>query len=297
MNTNLFLTKKVFGELGIGKIHYSITILILLVLFLSSFFLLFLVRSQPRTTATTHVYAKEGQIMAELGPLVEESQVNDLFIKIRGWDSVERIKFYFSEELEKAYANIPSQISRDSDLFVIEAIEKVNREKLVGELENIEGISRAVLLGEDVVMSGGLFQFPDWFKIVSLAGTVVFSLLALKTIHGLIKRFTKQWRGEFEILKYSGIGSKTARLPFVLFGLLWGLLGSVLGIVVLFVFKNWASGTQLISESLPVLENNSFFMGLALWAAFLGPFLGLLGSLLGSGTIDDIWQTPYHSTN
>ena len=296
MNTNMFLIRKVLKELGFGKFYYSIGIILLVFLFLASFQLLFLVRSQPKVTASDHVYAEEGEVICQLLPILGEANINNLFIKIRQWESVDEIRFFFSEELQTTHANLPSTIADNSNLFVIKPKKGIETENLINELQKIDGIETAISLNQDVVSSGNLFQFPTWFKGASLGGAILFALIALFLIQSSVTRFSNNWQGEFEILKYSGFNTVNARIPFITYGFFCGVLSSVISIIALFVFRNWALGVEVIAESLPVLNNNIFFMGLALWAAILGPSVGLLGSLWGSGNIDNIWNSSYDSS-
>lgn len=290
MKTVWFLTKQVLHELGVKRAIQTAGLIIVTTLFLVSFYLLFVARSQPPVThSQSAVMAKKGQILAELNSGLPADEVNSLYLKLRNWDSIRDIQFIFGAEFQAEQVDLPGDMNAESDFFLVEASSK--KAKLTEELGKQSQITAALVLQRNLTSSTPTsFVFPSWIKIISLIGVVAFALGILGLAYQAINNLARSWKGEFQILKYSGIEGYKVRIPFVGYGFMCGFIGSLLGILLLYGTTSWAKASASVGESLPALMKSSFVMGLALWSLLLGPLMGLLGAVVGAQQLSDEWS-------
>ncbi|MFP4589193.1 MAG: hypothetical protein ACOCZX_04725 [Candidatus Bipolaricaulota bacterium] len=280
MKTILFLWKEVLKEFGLRRFLLTLGGLGALILFLLFFQLLFLGKSQPPNSASQPLSRYRGDVVVQLEAELSDSEINDLYIRIGDWGRVNSIQFYFSEELTSQNLELPSALSSDANFFFITPGE--SPQELVEELESLGGIETATLLSENLKTSTPpSFRFPAWMRACSLAGAILFALGALALFRQGMKSVGSGWKGEFLILKYAGVEPYKIKIPFIGYGLLSGIICSLICIGLLAALSGLANEANILGRSFPALLDGSFILILTLWSALLGPTIGLLGVLLG----------------
>lgn len=285
MKSITFILKKLSKELLVEEIAYSIGIVACALLFLLSFQLFFVVRNQPNKATLGSPLGKKGQIAAQLKKGISKEGINDLYLDLRRWKEISGIQLILGQEITKDY-NLPKGFSNSSSIFIIHLED--NNPKTITKLEKNDQITLAASLKKAIRASPGL-TLPGWIKPLSLAAVLAFALAAVVLLYSLTTYISKRWRGEFEILKYSGIKNTAIKIPITIFGTASGIVSSGLSIIILLIVSSWAKNTGWASSSLPSLLDGSFIMGLVLWSLLLGPVISLSGILVGLKAIDKEW--------
>lgn len=285
MRTFNYIFNQLSKELFLKKAGYSLGAFLCILLFLLSFQLFFVVRSQPKKATLKNSIGKRGEIAAQLENETTEKKINDLYLRLRKWEKISGIQLILAQEITEKY-RLPKGFSSGSSIFLVDPSN--GGPKLLNKLEGEKQISLATTLEEPIKTTRNL-ALPGWIKPMSLVAVLVFSLMALSLFYLLVTYVSTKWRGEFEILKYSGVKRSAVKLPVITYGILTGLAGSAFGIIILYVLTSWIKIGGWAQNSLPSLLDGSFVMGLALWSLLLGPVIGLSGILLGLDSIDERW--------
>ena len=107
----------------------------------------------------------------------------------------------------------------------------------------------------------------------------------------LFRSVLEGWEGELQIIKYSGLSRFSVKFPLAMLGTLFGLLGSVLSVVALFVLSLLADNGVWLIQSLPGLPTSTSLLLITVWSLLLGLVLGFLASLSSLRVVDLKWDS------
>ncbi len=285
MKTFSYIFNQLSKEFFLKKTDYFLGAFLCILLFLLSFQLFFVVRSQPKKATLKNSIGERGEIVAQLENGMTEKKINDLYLRLRRWEEISGIQLILGQEITDEY-RLPKGFSNGSSIFIVGPSN--GGPEFLNKLEGEKQISLATTLEKTIKATRSL-ALPGWIKPMSLVAVLVFSLMALSLLYLLVTYVSTKWRGEFEILKYSGVKRSAVKLPVITYGILTGLASSAFGIIILYILTSWIKTGGWAQNALPSLLDGSFVMGLALWSLLLGPVIGLSGILLGLDSIDERW--------
>jgi len=184
----------------------------------------------------------------EPGPEMQEQ----LRRKITSFDEVEAIQFISRTQ---AYDRFSQQMSRNRDV-----LEDMPRDFLPASIEvvplkTLRGLKQIKLFSDYLANLPGTIKVQygkDWierfYSFTNLLSIVVFlsgSLLILTTVFMVaytIRLTIVGRQAELELLKLVGATNNYIRTPFLLEGLVQGLVGSALGLLALYLLFDWIKG-------------------------------------------------------
>jgi|GEM_PF-4110331 len=289
MKAFFFILKELLGQLRVKKAAFSSLALLAAFVFLISFYLLFLARSQPANLATKESFQKDVDIALQINPTFSDEEINQVYLEYRRWEEVENINLILAEEIEKRNLRLPGELNAQSDIFLVKA--KGSAQDLMKRFQ-AEGAVTKVASLDKVIQESGVFRLPGWIKSISLISAALFALATVYLIQITVKNIAENWQGELQVLRFSGVNGVLVKVALVTYSGVPTTIGAALAALVLFLVSGWATGLEEISTSMPALINRSFLLMLTVWSLVLGPLLGLLGGILGMDRIDEIWETP-----
>jgi len=183
----------------------------------------------------------------EPGPEMQKQ----LRLKISQFDQVQEIKFISREE---AYSRFAEQLGDNRDVLTdmptdflpasievipLKTLRSLNQIKLFSEyLATIPG-SQKVQYGQKWVER--FYYFTQLLSIVVLLSGVLLILTATFMVASTIRLTIFGRQEELELLKLVGATNNYIRTPFLLEGILQGLIGSLLGLTSLYILFQWTT--------------------------------------------------------
>lgn len=221
------------------------------------------------------------------------SDINSIGAKIEGISGVKEIIFESKEEALKKYkkqlgdkGELLEGLEGENNPFPNSYIVKVEEPGLIGvvaqEIGSLEGVEE-VRYGKDIVDK--LLKITNFIRAMGMALVLVLSFISVFIISNTIKLAVASRRKEISIMKYVGATDTFIRLPFIIEGFLFGILGAVLssGILALvynyfinLMNRNFGSLYVLISGSLTPFHHTMYQVSLLLLVA--GGLIGIAGS-------------------
>lgn len=223
------------------------------------------------------------------------SEVKNLQNEILSWSEVSKV-YYISKEkawerlkkdlkdqpelLEAVSGNpLPAslEIRLENPRLVASTVRKIKRRSGIHNL--IDDLERDIKYGQKVI--------PKFFKvtwIIRVVGGIIIAVLcfaSLVLIANTIRLAIFARRKEIAIMKLVGASNWFIRWPFLLEGILQGLIGATTAILVLYVAK-----LSLISKAkealpfLPISFGEAIFWKLMLTLTLAGIFMGVAGSAI-----------------
>ncbi|WP_307728759.1 permease-like cell division protein FtsX [Alkalicoccobacillus plakortidis] len=167
-----------------------------------------------------------------------------------------------------------------NDVFVVEATSPQLIEQLASEIEEFSQVER-VVYGQDFVER--LLQVTDVGRYIGLGLVISLMLTAMFLIANTIKLTILARRKEIRIMKLVGATNGFIRWPFLVEGLLLGLIGSLLPILLViygygYVYDNY--GTQIEGNFFALLPVYPYMLQIALLLLVVGLFIGAWGSVM-----------------
>jgi len=215
------------------------------------------------------------QVIALLKAEIPGSAINELYLQIREWEAVIDIKYKTKEEAEAK--KLPGKTPL-APYFEITLRSAAEVDDIASKLKNLPGITEIITYKQGALRE--VFLSTPAARAGILALLAILFLSAVSAIYLAIKTLIKDWEGEIELLKLSGVSAKAYHFPFFLMGIIYGLLGA-LGVFLLFyLFHLWAAANvELAHRLLPAILSSKTVTSLALRALLCGILLGLLVSV------------------
>ena len=220
---------------------------------------------------------------------VTEEQLNETKEKVEKMDNVESVEIYTKqekkEELAKeneVYENVVSTWADDenplSDELLVKVIDLEKIKKTADEIEKMDTVS-SVKYGEGMVE-----QLVHVFKVVQRVTIGIVIGLVIVTaflITNTIKLTIFSRKREIEIMRLVGASNITVKFPFIIEGLVLGILGSILPIIATI----WGYGAlyeyfggQLFSPIAKLVSPTPYVYTVSLILLVIGSLVGMIGS-------------------
>ena len=179
----------------------------------------------------------ENEFLAYIDESYTEYEVNKLSEQVRALDNVASVKFIAKEEAKAAYleghegdglyANIPDDVFRDRlSIHVVDLSRFTETVEAVKALPGVAGHRAEGELAEGFVAVRNAVTAVAWVLIAILAA------VSLVIIANTIRLATFARREEIAIMKMCGATDGFIRGPFVVEGLILGLMGAVVAFVI-----------------------------------------------------------------
>ena len=218
-----------------------------------------------------------------------EKTIEDIKEKINKIDNVKEVKYISPEEAlesEKAewgeYASLLDGLEEDNPLppsFEL-TLEDIRYQKdVISQLNEINGIEVRYFEEETKI----LISFNNIIRIISLVLILVLCFIGIMLMDNTIRLTVYIRKTEFNIMKYIGATDWFIRWPFIIEGIIIGLIGAIIPLGIVWAFYNFI--TQLIYEKNTVLQNilafrttEEIFSVLTPVSLIIGVSIGIIGS-------------------
>ena len=220
-------------------------------------------------------------------PQEEIDQIGDDIRKLEGVNSVQLVTSDDAVDIMKDYfQNNEKLLEGAADIFppsyVVNFSDLTKSQEVQTQINNMEGISSIQNRNET---TNALLAVGNAIRLVSAIILVFLVIVSLFIISNTIKLTVHARRKEISIMKYVGATNSFIRWPFVVEGIIIGVVAAAISLLVIGLLYNWAA-TQLMSSVLitrlgVVLVNfTDMFSLLIMVYAILGIGMGVIGSMI-----------------
>ena len=199
------------------------------------------------------------------------------------WEKFQQEYFEGNEEYAKSFSENGENPLANSASYTVRVDEIENQTSIVTRIKRLEGVRQ---VNQSAGATKTLISFNSLFTYVAVAIIALLLVVSIFLIANTVNVGISVRRHEIAIMKLIGATDSFVRAPFIVEGLLLGLIGSLIPLGILFVAYDRILGWLLnrfgvlntISGSLPsVLE---VFHVLAPVGVALGLGIGLIGSII-----------------
>lgn len=219
--------------------------------------------------------------IAEIGEDIKQRiEVKELnFVSAEdAWDKFKKVYLEGNEEYAEGFLDNPLANSANYEIYVNDISQQTS---LVKYLENIDGI-RSVKRSQSVADT--LTEFNRILSLVSGGIILILLCVAIFLINNTVTVGIAVRKEEIAIMKLIGATDFLVRFPFVVEGIVIGLLGAIIPLVILYVLYDKimayvATQFSFIGELLEFVSPVLIFQRLVPVGIALGVGIGLLGSI------------------
>jgi len=240
------------------------------------------------STIVLKYFEQKPQIIIFFKDTKKEADVNELQDRLKLMDKVASVKFVSKEDAlaiyKEQYKNDPLLLEMVSADILPASIEvSATKIEYLPDLANLlkkEADVSDIVFPEDVVNI--LVSWTTSIRQVGMLLVIFLSLVSLFTVVTVISMKIALKREEIEILQLVGAANWYIRMPFMAEGIIYGLVGSLIGWIVNVLILVYASPLLMpLFVGIPLFPIPLVFYAifLAMMLA-LGTFLGILASVL-----------------
>lgn len=229
----------------------------------------------------------ENEFLAYIDEEYTDEQIEDLISRVKRISNVATVQFVTREEAKAVYleghsesglyASLPDEVFRDRLAIRVSDLSKFNETvEAVASLKGVANYRAESDLAEGFVTARNVATALATILVVILAGVSLF------IIANTIRLATFARREEIAIMKMCGATNGFVRWPFVIEGLLLGLLGAVLAFFLQWLIYHLLYRAIVESGAITLFTLVSFE---SMWKKVLGGFVagGALIGACGSG--------------
>jgi len=282
MNKFGYLLKEGFRSISThGFMSFaSVTIIIACLIIMGSFSLL-----AVNIDSLIRELESQNEMLAFVNENVSETDAKALETQITSIDNVSKVEFetreQAMEEFKKGYENstlfddIDATVFRDRYIVYLNDISKMEQTK--ADIEKVDGIAN---VSAQLEISQGLVTVRNVVSAVSLVLIVILFIVSVFIMSNTIKLTTFGRREEIAIMKMVGATNAFIRTPFIIEGLVLGILGSAIafllewGIYTLICDKVM---TSIIGSYVSVMSFASLALPVGLIFVGVGVVVGTFG--------------------
>ncbi|MCG8500090.1 MAG: permease-like cell division protein FtsX [Firmicutes bacterium] len=209
-------------------------------------------------------------------------QIEDLaFVRECRLETKEQALENLREDLGEGNERILEGLDEDNplrDAYIVKLKDIAYTREVAGEISSIDGIA-VVREAEEAVDK--LLNIMEVIRMFSLGIMILLAFIAVFIISNTIKLAVFARRKEINIMKFVGATDWFIRWPFIVEGMVIGLIGAVIALVL--TGYGYSYTTEYISQNLGMFRLRQFdevFEGVALIFISLGTTIGALGSAI-----------------
>jgi cell division transport system permease protein len=226
---------------------------------------------------------------------VTEEQIEEIGKKIEAREEVSEYKFVTAEEAWESYKQIyfkeaPELISTfdgdnpltGADNYEIYLTDVSKQEELIVYLESIDGVGK---INKSEVLADSLTDVNMLVSYASIALIVILLAVAVFLISNTVATGITVRSEEIRIMKLIGATDFFVKAPFLVEGIIIGLVGAGLPLIIIFflyrkVMEYIAARFQLLANMIEFIPMNQVFSTLIPVALIMGIGVGFIGSYL-----------------
>lgn len=270
MNASLF--SRLLGSMRMGTLLlFLLGMLLLAVALVSGVFSLLSWEPSDRGPAA--------QVALALDPLVQEAQLDRLYLEVRQWQEVASLRLALEAQDLGLPASVP--LPPNAPAILLNLGSDANPQQVVDRAQMLGGVQQALPLV--VADNPAAQQQAQVVKPLLLSAFVVFTLASFIALHGGVRRLLRQWKGELELLRLSGVSRRDVASSFAAVTLLFSAVGAALAAAGIYLGLPWVRGNvERLQPYLPSALGPQRVLGLALGALIVGLLVGVLASAWGT---------------
>lgn len=224
---------------------------------------------------------------------VEESQIDELGKAFKGIDGVMGVAFqtkdYALEQLKEDWGENAFLLEglRNNPLpntYIVQLEDVSKSEEVIKQIQDFEGVE-SVQYYKDAVNS--LIRIADFIKQAGAGMIIILLLISVFIISNTIKITVLNRYKEIELMQYIGATNGYVRGPFMIEGIMLGLIGSIVSILLISLGYNYIIN-YLAGRYVALLSGMSGYMigvemiinDLIIIFLTIGIGIGILGSLI-----------------
>ena len=162
------------------------------------------------------------------------------------------------------------------DKLTVKATDPQNVKALATTMSALPGVDK-VRYGQDFVDQ--LLRFTQWLRWIGLGVVGAFGIAAIVLISINVKMNVFSRRREIQIMKLVGASNSFVRWPFLIEGMVLGLIGGALAAGIVGMGYNWITMyVQSTLTFLPVVQNGLLFRQVSVGLLLAGMAMGAIGS-------------------
>ena len=233
---------------------------------------------------------KVDQVILYLKPEAEEAQIEEIQKSLEENKLITNVKFKSSKDALEEY----KKTIGESDSYILEGLEKALPPSFVvslKELDDADAFAKEANGMEDIVKVeyykdtvDRVMRISKYVHIGGAVGVGALVIISIFIISNTIKLTVYARKNEIEIKKYIGATNRVITGPFIVEGLVFGLIGSILAFVAIYfgygyIFSRFSDSVQrTLAGYLIPME----FLKLDILVIFLtlGGGIGTIGSLI-----------------
>ena len=277
------IREALFGIKATSVMNLATVTTVALSLFILGMFLLFLrnlnvLLDDLRTQYQVTIFLEKGIEVQDRELLVSKLEADPEIIDVQAISKEEALND-IREELDSAGSKLPRLKENPlPDCIEFRVRENADYAALLGRCSKLPGVAE-VSRGQEWV--GKVMQIVRLVRLVGLLLVLILGTASLLIVANTIKLTVYARRQEIEIMKLVGATNWFIRIPFLIEGLLQGLMGALLAIAILMIGYQFLIGkVEHIAPFIQVITDTGELTKLSLQIMLLGVVLGLLGSLL-----------------
>ena len=230
----------------------------------------------------------EYEILAFVDESCDDAQTKAVGRAIEQRDNVKECVFISKEEAMKSFEaryegdnmfqNLDPEILRDRYAVYVDNL-SISGKTAQDILDNVEGVAN-VRVDEDI--AGGFITLRNVASVVCIALIAILLLVSVFIISNTIKLTTFDRRDEIAIMKMVGATNRFIRLPFVVEGLVLGLVGGLVAFLLQFGLYSLIVGkimSTMAAGIITVLPFSTVALPLLLVFLGVGVLVGVFGGL------------------
>ncbi len=217
-----------------------------------------------------------GKIQSISNTIKKIDNISDISFET-GETTLENFKKGLDKSELAAFEGLPSDVISDSFKITLEDISL--SEDVVKKVSGIEGVERVENRQDLITMVNNVTQI---IQRVSIWILILFAIISLFIISNTIKLSVHNRGKEINIMKYVGATDSYIRGPFIIEGIMTGLVSAVIAFFVSWIMYssalNAVSGSASLSALINLLEFKDIYSSLIVAYILLGAAIGAFGS-------------------
>ena len=221
-----------------------------------------------------------------------QEQIDSLGEQIRSLDGVSTVEFVSKEQ---ALEQMKDRFGEQQDLlegyeennifpasYVVTMTDLTRSEEIQNQILTFENVKRITSRDETV---STLIDLANGIKIVTGVILALLIIISVFIIANTIKLTVHARRKEISIMKYVGATNGFIRWPFIVEGMIIGIIASIISIVIVGLAYNFIAQNLLSSEFMQVINMslvsfNDMFSSIIFVYMLLGIGIGAIGSVI-----------------